>query len=92
METGHIPARFQIQILILNFLKYILGQNKESLIFRFFKAQCQMSTKGDWISNIKKIIEDIDLSMTFEDISHMKPHIFKKISHSGDTESLAVCG
>ena len=51
-----------------------------------------MSTKGDWISNIKKIIEDIDLSMTFEDISHMKPHIFKKISHSGDTESLAVCG
>ena len=39
LETGHIPVRFQIQIMMLNFLHYILNQKEDSLIFRFFEAQ-----------------------------------------------------
>jgi hypothetical protein len=50
-----------------------------SLIFCFFQAQSNNPTKGDWILNVKKIITDIALNMTFEEISEMKTHIFKKI-------------
>ena len=58
--------------MMLNFLKYILIQMKEFLIFGFFQAQCQYPTKGDWISNIKKIMNSIDMNLTFEDISKTK--------------------
>ena len=47
LETGQIPVRFHIQVMKLNFLKYILNQKKESLVHRFFKAQCENPTKGD---------------------------------------------
>ena len=82
LETGHIPARFQIQIMMLNFFKYILTQKKESLIFRFFQVQCQYPTKGNWISNIKNIMNSIDLNLTFEDISKTKNIAFKKLVDS----------
>ena len=78
LETGHIPVRFQIQIMMLNFLKYILTQKKESLIFRFFQAQNSNPTKGDWILYIKKIMKTIDLNVTFNDISQMRNNTFKK--------------
>ena len=56
LETGQLPARFHIQIMMLNFLKYILQQDQNSLIYKFFMAQNEQPTKGDWVSNIKKII------------------------------------
>ena len=55
---------------------------KEFLIFGFFQAQCQYPTKGDWISNIKKIMNSIDLNLTFEDISKTKNVAFKKLVDS----------
>ena len=55
LETGQLPARFQIDIMMLNFLKYILHQDKNSLMSRFFLAQCLHPTRGDWVSNVKKI-------------------------------------
>ena len=53
LETGVLPARFQIRIMMLNFLHYILQQNQNSLIQKFFRAQCDSPTRNDWVSNIK---------------------------------------
>ena len=36
LETGQLPARFQVQIIMLNFLKYILQQELNSQIFVWF--------------------------------------------------------
>ena len=76
-ETGQLPAvRFLIKVMHLNFLKYILHQKKESLIHRFFEAQCKTPTKNYWVSSVKKIIYDIDLNMTFEEILMTKEKYF----------------
>ena len=79
LETGQLPARFQIKVMQLNFLKYILHQKKESLIHKFFEAQCKTPTKNDWVSSVRKIIYDIDLNMTFEEILMTKKNYFKKL-------------
>ena len=78
LETGQLPAKFQIQIMMLNFLKYILDQEKDSLIYKFFRAQCQNPTKGDWVSNTKKIMQEKEMNESFEDISVMKRQTFRK--------------
>ena len=56
----------------LNFLKYILHQKKESLVHKFFKAQCENPIKGYWVSSIRKIMNEITLNMTFEEIMMKK--------------------
>ena len=56
LETGQLPARFHLDIIMLNFLKYILHQDKSSLMSRFFWAQSMHPTRGDWVSNIRKIL------------------------------------
>ena len=79
LDTGHLPARFQIKIMMLHFLKYILKQRKNTLLYRFFEAQCENPTKGDWVSNMKKCISDLEINKTFEDIKIMKKHMFKNM-------------
>ena len=79
LETGQLPARFHYQIMMLNFLKYILQQDLNSLISKFFRAQNEHPTNSDWVSNVKKILLSIKLYMTFEDIKFMKMNQFKKI-------------
>ena len=63
----------------LNFLKYILHQNKESLIYNVFKAQCESPTRGDWVTSVKKIMSDIQLNLTFEDIIITKNNYFRRL-------------
>ena len=79
LETGQLPARFHIQVMKLNFLKYILHQKKDTLIHRFFEAQCQHPTKGDWVSSVKIIMKEIDLNMTYEEITLTKKNYFNKL-------------
>ena len=64
---------------LLNFLKYILDQEKDSLISRFFMAQKENPMKGDWVSQVKKLMTDMDFNLTFADIVIMKKKTFKKM-------------
>ena len=68
LEFGVWPARFQIRIMMLNFLHYILNQEKGSLLHRFFEAQLNNPTKGDWVSEILEVMEEMELNMELEDI------------------------
>ena len=54
------------------------------MVHKFFKAQCENPTKGDWVSYVKKIMNDINLNMTFEEIvlstkSNFKRVVYKKV-------------
>ena len=54
LELGTLPIRFVIKKRSILFLHYILQQNKEDLLFRFFQAQNRYPQKGDWVMQIKK--------------------------------------
>ena len=51
LESGHIPARFQIFKNRLLFLKYILEQDSKSPYIMFLKLQLEHPTKGYWDSS-----------------------------------------
>ena len=76
LETRQLPGCFHIQIMKLNFLKYILNQKKDSLVHKFLIAQCENPLKGDWFSSNKRIINEINLNMTFEEIIMTKNNYF----------------
>ena len=67
-KTGHHPAHFQLYKIMLNFLKYILDQEKYSLISVLFRAQRENHKKGDWVRHIKKFMVDMNFNFTFKNI------------------------
>ena len=87
LETGHQPARFQIFKMMLNFLKYILDQESSSLISKFFIAQKDSPTKGDWVTFVRKLLQDMEINYTFEDIRNMKKRTFRNIVNKQVNES-----
>ena len=52
LESGCKPIRFTIMARRLMFLYYILNEDEESLIGRFFKVQERSPIKGDWICTV----------------------------------------
>ena len=79
LEAGIIPARFQVQRQVLNFLQYIVQQPQESLLYKVFKSLENHPTKKDWISGAKESLRIFNIQMTIENIREMKPSKFKNI-------------
>ena len=62
----------------LNFLHHILQHRKNSLLYKFFKAQEKFPVKGDWVKDIKSIIKSLNLKLSMKTIKRMKKN-FKNI-------------
>ena len=78
-EVGLYPARFEIFKLRLLFLKYILNQNEESMIYKFFQLQLKQPTKGNWATMCCKNLKDLNIEHSFDEIKLMTKTKFKKI-------------
>ena len=79
LELGQVPARFDIFKLRLFFLKYILNQEEDSLIYKFFYLQVQNPSKCNWASSCKENLQQLKINLTFEEIKLMSATKFKKI-------------
>ena len=79
LETGHIPARFAVMKLRCLFLKTILDENTESLIYRFVMTQYENPIKGDWMSSCLRDLKYLNISLTIENIKAMKKNHFKRM-------------
>ena len=77
LEMGVYPARFEILKLRLLFLKYILDQNENSLVKQFFILQINQPTKGDWASQIKSDLKQLNITESLEEIKNMTQSNFK---------------
>ena len=79
LESGQLPARFVIQKMKLIFFQYILKQKEDSLMFRFLMAQKYSPTKGDWFSDVMKIMDEFQINKSEDDLKKTSTDIFKKI-------------
>ena len=79
LELGQIPARFDIFKLRLYFLKDILNQEEDSLMFKFLQLQIQNPSKGDWASSCKENLKDLDLELSFDEIRTMPTTKYKRL-------------
>ena len=79
LETGHQPARFEIMRRRLLFMKSILNEKPNSMIFKFLKLQFEKPTKGDWASSCLKALEILEIKMTIIEIVYLSVNQFRKI-------------
>ena len=72
LESGNIPARFQIFKSRLLFLKYILEQDPKSLLNTFLTLQLKFPTRGDWASSCLQDLKYLEIELRIEEIKEIK--------------------
>ena len=77
LELGTLPLRYVIKGRRLVFLQYILKQDKDELIFKIFEAQFSDPNKGDWVVQAKQDLKDVNLDITFDQISIMSDYTYQ---------------
>ena len=79
LELGQIPLRFEIMKLRLFFLKYILNQDSNSLIFKFLQLQIEKPVRYDWASTCVQDLKKLKMNITFEDIKKVSKNQYKNM-------------
>jgi hypothetical protein len=79
LELGLVPFREMIRRRRLGFLYYILNEDKDSMIFKFFESQRKNRSSKDWVSTVLKDMKKLNLNMNFEEIGSMKKSMFLNI-------------
>ena len=79
LENGVSPARFEIMKSRLMFLKSILEENPDSLIYKFLKLQLETPTRGDWASSCQNNLRDLKINLSLEEIRDMTKKQFNII-------------
>ena len=79
LENGFTPIRFILMSRRLNFLWYILQQEPNSLLNKFFSAQLANPKNGDWVLTVKNDLVDLQIDLNFDDIQRLSKSKFKNI-------------
>ena len=82
LELGQIPARFEIQKMRLLYLKYILNEEEDSLLRKFFMLQLEKSSKGDWAWTCVEDLRALNITESFDEIKNMTKIKFSRILKS----------
>ena len=77
LEMGCLPIRFIIKTRRIMYLHYILNQDENSLLFKFFLAQKNDPVKGDWTEQVQSDMKDIDLKLTMNEIKTLSQESFR---------------
>jgi hypothetical protein len=86
LELGVSPIRSIIKSRRINFLQYILKEDKSSLIYKFLKAQLNQPTKNDWGEVVLKDISEFDINLSLKDIENMSGITFKSLVEKKEKE------
>ena len=79
MFQGMVPARYQVMQQMLNRLQYILQHPDNSLINRVYQAQKRNPTKGDWASETEKIVHQLEVNLSDNEIQQMNTNKYKAL-------------
>ena len=63
-----VPVKYLVMQRRIMFLFWILQEDPNCLIYRFFQAQVRDPKPGDWCLLIKDDFETLDISLSFDDI------------------------
>ena len=63
----------------LMYLQYLLQEDENSLLNKFFIAQLENPVQGDWTNQVKKDINEVALDTSMEEIKMMSKETFKEI-------------
>ena len=78
LELGLVPVKYLVIQRRIMFLFWILQEDPNCLIYRFFQAQVKDPKPGDWCLLIKDDFKALDISLSFDDIKNITKNEFKK--------------
>ena len=64
LELGIYPLRFEIMKRKLIYLQYILQQDKQSMIYKVFKATCENPLKNDFVTTCQKYLDNLNIGLS----------------------------
>ena len=79
LELGCMPLRDIIRKRRISFLQYILKQDSQSMIYKFLETQMKNRKAKDWITQVLKDIQDLNLDISLENMKEMTKAKFKII-------------
>ena len=79
LETGCKPLRFIIMSRRLMFYHYILNEDEDSLISKFYHSQAKQPIKGDWSTTVMDDLEALDIVLTAEQIKMSSQNQFRTL-------------
>ena len=89
LELGVLPFREMIRKRRMSFLWYILHENKDSMVHKFFESQSQNRTSKDWVTTVCSDLSDLRLNLNFYEIRNMKKTTFmNKVNNSIELKTL----
>ena len=60
------------------FLHYILKEEKDSLISRFFETQARNPGRNDWVTTVRNNLDYLEIWLDFEQIEMCSEYQFRK--------------
>ena len=79
LELGITPVRFVIMEKRLMFLKYILDEGTETMIYKVYEEQRKTSKKGDFVDLVKSDLNEMEIKFEDKDIQEMSKQQWKKL-------------
>ena len=78
MELGCLPLRFIIKARRINYLHYLVNLKDDELLAKFFNAQCNSPSKGDWINTVKDDLTELGMNTEIEKLKSITKESFKE--------------
>ena len=91
LELGQVPARFEIQKMRLLYLKYILNQDEDSLLQKFFLLQLKKRSKGDWAWTCIQDLKELNISESLDEIKQMTLYRLTKLERNVWQKAIHIC-
>ena len=79
LELGVLPIRHIIMSRRAMFYHYILHEDKNSLLYKFYKSQCRNPVKGDWCLTVAEDLETLKIDLSEQKIEKLSEYSFKKL-------------
>ena len=70
LELGCLPLRDIIKKRRLSYLHYILNEDSQSMIHRFFEVQLKNRIKTDWVSTVLEDFEKLKMKLSLDKIKY----------------------
>ena len=60
------------------YLHYLLTQDEDSLLSNFYQAQVDNPVPGDWVNQVTRDLENIELKLSMDDIKNISKEVLQK--------------
>ena len=77
LETGCLDISSIIKGRRVKYLHYMVNSDKQGMLFKFFRAQWEFPTKGDWSEQCKDDLLDLDLPINLDYFEGRPQEAFK---------------